>query len=53
MHAASWMDLPKRQRIGQALAATFSAGMFLYGGLIPCCPGRGRGWVAGSARPRA
>lgn len=34
MNAASWMDLLTQQRIGQALAAVFSAGLFLYGGLI-------------------
>ena len=28
------MDLLTQQRIGQALAAVFSAGLFLYGGLI-------------------
>ncbi len=34
MNAASWVDLLTQQRIGQALAAVFSAGLFLYGGLI-------------------
>lgn len=34
MNAASWMDLLTQQRIGQALAATLSAGLFLYGGLV-------------------
>lgn len=34
MNAASWMDLLTQQRIGLALAAALSAGLFLYGGLI-------------------
>ena len=50
MNAASWVDLLTQQRIGQALAAVFSAGLFLYGGLILLPKARPRHGARGLGR---